>query len=545
MSEWFKDKVVYQIYPMSFKDSTGSGMGDINGIREKLLYLADLGVDVLWITPIYKSPKRDNGYDIADYYQIDPDFGTMEDFQNLIAEADGYGISIIMDIVANHTSTDHEWFQKALTGDKRYMDYYVFKDEAFTKEHAITSVFGGGAWEYVPHLDKYYLHIFDKTQADLNWDNEEVRAEIYKMINFWLDKGVKGFRFDVIDTIAKVWEKNQMANGPTLHPYIKEMTAATFGKLQDTFTVGESWSADLEGMKQYSNPDGSELSMVFNFEHLCYTMDKWTAKMEKPRLKHIFEKLQKGLYNKGWNSLFLSNHDLPRAIERFGDSREEYREISAKQWALIFHMLQGTPYIYQGEEIGMTNREWKFEELRDIEAINFYNERVEKEGKASIFAMLKEISRDNARTPMQWDDSDNAGFSSSKPWIVVNENYKEINVKEAMTRYDSIFYFYKRLIELRKTLRVIIDGTFELLNSERDDLLCYVRENIQEKIFLFANLTDKPVDMPMPIEAEEGMLLMSSYEENFSKTFRPYETVAIFVPKYSEYENISERVSIN
>ena len=352
----FKNKVVYQIYPMSFKDSNNDGMGDIQGIIEKLDYLKFLGVDMLWITPVYTSPKFDNGYDIADYYNIDSQFGTMDDFDNLIKEAKNREIGIIMDIVANHTSTYHEWFKNALNGDKKYQDYYIFRDKSYVEAHPIKSIFGGNAWKYIENLDLYYLHNFDKTQADLDWDNAEVREEIYKILNFWLEKGVEGFRFDVIDMISKDFDKLSMSNGADLHNYIKEMNKKTFGNYK-TLTVGETWSADTEHTKLYSNPDGSEFSMVFTFEHIMFTSNKWETSIDKEKLKEIFKKNQTELFNKGWNSLFFNNHDLPRLISRYGD--ENYREITGKQWAMILHCMQGTPFIYQGEEIGMTNRKRK------------------------------------------------------------------------------------------------------------------------------------------------------------------------------------------
>ncbi len=512
----FKNKVVYQIYPMSFMDSNNDGMGDIRGIIGKLDYLENLGVDMLWITPVYSSPKFDNGYDIADYYNIDPQFGTMEDFDELIEKAKEKNIGIIMDIVANHTSTHHDWFKKALLGDKKYQDFYVFRDKAFVEKHPINSIFGGDAWEYVEELNLYYLHNFDKTQADLDWDNEEVREEVYKILNFWLNKGVKGFRFDVIDMISKEFDKLSMSNGPKLHEYIKEMNKKSFGNFE-TLTVGETWSADTEHAKLYSNPDGSEFSMVFTFEHIMYTMNKWETTIDKQKLKGIFEKYQKELFGKGWNSLFFNNHDLPRLISRYGD--EEYREITGKQWAMILHSMAGTPFIYQGEEIGMTNRAWTREEMRDVEAINYYNEAIKTHEESYVMDKVRKISRDNARTPMQWDDSDYGGFSKENPWIIVNENYKDINVKKALEDENSLFYTYKKLLKLRKEEEILVEGDFNLIDLG-EDFFAYKRTYKGQELILVSNLTkeEKTLDF-----VAKGELFMSNYEKE-EKNYRAYET---------------------
>jgi len=512
----FKNKVVYQIYPMSFKDSNNDGMGDIGGIIEKIPYLSELGVDMLWITPVYSSPKFDNGYDIADYYNIDSQFGTMEEFETLIKTAQEANIGIMMDIVANHTSTYHDWFKKALEGDKRYQEFYVFKDENYVKTHPINSIFGGNAWEYVENLDLYYLHNFDKTQADLNWDNEEVRLEIYKVLNFWLEKGVKGFRFDVIDMISKEFHKLSMSNGPKLHEYIKEMNKNSFGKYE-TLTVGETWSADTEHAKLYSNPDGSEFSMVFTFEHIMYNMNKWETKIDKIKLKKVFEKYQNELQGKGWNSLFFNNHDLPRVISRYGD--ENHREITGKQWAMILHCMAGTPFIYQGEELGMTNRKWTRAEIRDVEAINYYNEAIKNYDETYVLDKINKISRDNARTPMQWSDGTYAGFSNSEPWIVVNENYKDINVKNAFNDKNSLFYTYKNLISLRKNEKILTEGTFELLDLG-EDVFAYRRLYKQEELTVISNLADKDLEISYDID---GDLIMSNYE-NSVNLYKTYET---------------------
>lgn len=527
MNQWFKKKIIYQIYPMSFKDTTGNGIGDINGIIEKLDYLNELGVNILWITPIYNSPKNDNGYDVADYYTIDSQYGTMQDFETLLLEAKKRNIEIMMDIVANHTSTEHAWFKKAILGDIKYQNYYVFRDAEFVKEHPLTSIFGGKAWSYIETLNLYYLHNFDSTQADLDWTNKEVRDEIYKILNFWLEKGVKGFRFDVIDMISKNWEKNEMSNGENLHTYIEEMNSKTFGK-KEIITVGETWSADLEHMKKYSNIEGKEFSMVFNFEHTMYNHDKWTTKIDSRELKYIFERNQTGLFEKGWNSLFLNNHDLPRLISRYGNDSPQWREKTGKQWAIILHFMQGTPYIFQGEEIGMTNRNWKKEELKDIESINFYNSRIKTIDKLEVEKMLKEISRDNARTPIQWNNSLNAGFSTGKPWSIVNENYKEINVEKSLNNKKSLFYTYKKLIDYRKNIDVITNGTFELILKDNKNIFAYRRKNSKEEILVISNLTSQILKIKDMEKEIRGEVLISNYEQNNIKELQPYETIAFY-----------------
>lgn len=525
-----KDKVVYQIYPMSFMDTTGNGMGDINGIVSKLDYLEKLGVDLLWLTPIYNSPKNDNGYDIADYYQIDSDFGTMEDFDKLLSKAEKKGMGILMDIVANHTSTEHIWFKKALAGDTKYQDYYVFRNKEFVEAHPVKSIFGGNAWEYIENLDLYYLHNFDKTQADLDWDNDKVREETYKMMNFWLKKGVKGFRFDVIDMISKVWERCEMSNGPKLHEYIEEMANATYRNYEDAFTVGETWSADLEHAKKYSNLDNTEFSTIFTFEHTMFGADKWNTSIDLLKLKEIFEKWQKGMHKEGWNSLFYNNHDLPRAISRFGDDREEFRKLSGKGLAILLHLMEGTPYIYQGEEIGMINRPWKREEMQDVEAINYFDVAVKTEDEKEVLKKIKNISRDNARTPMQWNDSYNAGFTEGEPWLVVNESYKTINVKDTLEDKNSIFYTYKELIKIRKKMELVKNGTFDLIDRGSKEHFSYMREYKGEKLYVFANMTDKEIVNLEMKDLKGGEIIISNYNDVIRDgKLRPYEAMAIKV----------------
>lgn len=527
--------VIYQIYPMSFQDSDGDGMGDIKGIRQRLDYLATLGVDMLWLTPIYCSPKRDNGYDVADYRAIDPAFGTLAEMEQLISDAAAHGIGIMMDIVANHTSTEHEWFVQALAGDPRYQGYYVFRDQAFVDAHPITSIFGGSGWQYVPALDRYYLHNFDASQADLDWDNPAVRAEMAQVINFWLSKGIKGFRFDVIDMVSKEWHRLAMSNGPRLHDYIRELNAESFGG-KGIITVGETWGADLAHMQCYSAPDGSEFSMVFNFEHLGLGNDKWTSRFDPLAFKRAMARHQQGLHGRGWNSLFLGNHDLPRAVSRFGDDSPKWRETSAKLWALVLHLMQGTPFIYQGEELGMTNRHWQTDELRDVEAIHYSASQPEL-APAELSRRLDAIGRDNARTPMQWDAGPHAGFSTTTPWIALNDNHIEINAAEQLARPDSLFHCYRQLIELRKAHPVIRHGDFELLDGDDPDRIGYRRcwqdpaSAERHTLLLLANLTARPLVMPHLDQVEAGAtLLMSNYPGQPTATFAPYQAAAWLLP---------------
>ncbi|WDF93642.1 alpha-glucosidase [Aeromonas dhakensis] len=523
--------VIYQIYPMSFQDSDGDGMGDINGIRQRLGYLATLGVDMLWLTPLYRSPKRDNGYDVADYRAIDPAFGTLAEMEQLIVEAAAHGIGIMMDIVANHTSTEHAWFVQALAGDPRYQAYYVFRDQAFVDAHPVTSIFGGSGWQYVPALDRYYLHNFDASQADLDWDNPAVRAEMAAVIHFWLGKGVKGFRFDVIDMVSKSWSPLAMSNGPRLHDYIRELNAESFGG-QGIITVGETWAADLAHMQNYSNPDGSEFSMVFNFEHLGLGQDKWSSRFDPLAFKRAMARHQQGLHRRGWNSLFLGNHDLPRAVSRFGDDRPEWREVSAKLWAMVLHLMQGTPFIYQGEELAMTNRHWQPGELRDVEAIN-YRASQSGLGPAELSRRLDAIGRDNARTPMQWDAGPRAGFSTATPWIALNTNHLEINAAEQLARPDSPFHCYRQLIALRKAHPVVRHGDFELLDGDDPERIGYRRRwqdpasGERHTLLLLANLTKRPLVMPHFDQVKAGAtLLMSNYPGQPTATFAPYQAAA-------------------
>lgn len=536
--KWWKKAVIYQIYPRSFKDSNGDGIGDIPGIVEKLDYLKELGIDAIWLSPVYRSPQDDNGYDISDYQDIDPLFGSLEDMDLLIAEAKKREIKIIMDLVLNHTSDEHPWFVEAKKGkDNPYHDFYVWREgEEGTYPNKLRSVFSGPAWEWVPELGEYYLHQFSVKQPDLNWENPKVREEIYKMINWWIDRGVGGFRLDVIDLIGKEVDTMNMDEGKMLHPYIQEMSKETFQKA-DLVTVGEAWSANPENAKQYSNPNGSELSMVFQFEHMVLDeqpgKDKWDLR-ELPfvEFKKVFTKWQTELYGKGWNSLFLCNHDLPRIVSRFGDDGE-YRKESAKMLATIIHGMQGTPYIYQGEELGMTNIKLKIEEYRDIELLNMYHERKEwGYSEEEIMESIYTKGRDNARTPMQWDDSENAGFTEGTPWICCNPNYKEINAKESMKDEDSIFNYYKKLIRLRKMENIFIEGRYIPVQEEDDDIFAYIRESETEKMLVLCNFRKKEALYKVDDEWKNGEVLIENYsEEGEWGKLRPYESKMIILRK--------------
>ena len=528
---WWKKAVVYQIYPRSFKDSTGSGVGDIRGIIEKLDYLRELGIDAIWLSPVCKSPQDDNGYDISDYQGIDPMFGTLSDMEELISEAKARNIGIIVDLVLNHSSDEHPWFKEARKSkDNPYHDYYIFKDGVEGElPNDMCSVFGGPAWEWVPELGQYFFHQFSPKQPDLNWENPKVRKEIYDMINWWIDKGVEGFRLDVIDQIAKEPDHHITINGPRLHDFLRELSRETFQRA-NLITVGEAWGADLERAKLYSNPDGSEFSMVFQFEHIGLDQEegkeKWDViPLDLQKLKEVLAKWQKGLHNIGWNSLFWNNHDLPRIVSRWGNDKE-YRVESAKMLATILHGMQGTPYIYQGEELGMTNSKFTMEQYRDIETVNMIKDRRERGySDESILASLYAKSRDNARTPMQWDDSLNAGFTTGTPWLDVNPNYKEINAKSQMEDPDSIFSYYKNLIALRKEYPVFVEGDFELVFPENNQLFSYTRTFEGKTLWVLCNFYGNEVSIEIPQELKgEKKLLISNYQDvNSENVLRPYE----------------------
>lgn len=535
-------KVVYQIYPKSFQDTDGDGFGDLRGVIEHLDYLAELGVDYLWITPFFTSPQYDNGYDIADYRNIDPRYGTMEVFDELVREAAKRGMYLMMDMVLNHTSTKHEWFQKALKGDPKYRNYYIFKKgKNGLPPTNWVSKFGGNAWSYLPETDEYYLHLFHVTQADLNWENPEVRQDIYDTVNFWLEKGVKGLRFDVINLISKpdVYEDDLegdghrfYTDGPKIHQYLQELNENTFGKYDDVVTVGEMSSTTLENSIRYSNPESNELSMIFSFHHLKVDYpsgNKW--EIEPFRFhdlkKHLFtwqEEMEKG---GGWNALFWCNHDQPRIVSRIGNEKE-YRVKSAKCLATAIHGLKGTPYIYQGEEIGMTNAGYtSIDEYMDIESLNYYNIlKLQGKSEEEVIRILGAKSRDNSRTPMQWDASENAGFTKGTSWLKVCDRYKEINT-ESRHEPDSVFQYYKELVKLRKELPVIQKGSVTPLLREDKEILAYKREYQGKEFYVFCNFFDGEVKVPYSIP-EDCRSILSNYGEEISPkelVLRPYEAV--------------------
>lgn len=533
--KWWQNAVVYQIYPRSFQDSNGDGIGDIPGIIRRLDYLADLGIDAVWLSPVYRSPQDDNGYDISDYQDIDPMFGTLEDMEELIREAKKRNIRIVMDLVLNHSSDEHRWFQEAKKSkDNPYHDYYVWRDgEEGVLPNEMKSVFGGPAWEWVPEVGQYYFHQFSVKQPDLNWENEKVRRAIYDMILWWMDKGVGGFRLDVIDQIAKEPDLGITNNGPRLHEFIRELSRETFQK-GDLITVGEAWGADPERAKLYSNPDGSEFSMVFQFEHICLDQqegkEKWDlAPLSLVKLKENLAKWQRELMDCGWNSLFWDNHDLPRIVSRWGNDGK-YRVESAKMLATVLHGMKGTPYIYQGEELGMTNVRFPdISHYRDIETLNMYRERkAAGYPEAEIMASLYAKSRDNARTPMQWDDGVNAGFTEGTPWIEVNPNYPEINARAEMEDRDSIYHYYQKLIRLRKDLKIFVDGDFRLLLEEDPDIFAYERQAAGEKLRVIANFTEKTLPCSLLTACKEEAVLIHNYGElPEDGSLRPYEAMMI------------------
>ena len=529
-NKWWKSAVIYQIYPRSFADSNKDGIGDLQGIISRLDYLENLGIDAIWLSPVCKSPQDDNGYDISDYQDIDPMFGTLEDMEELIEEAGKRNIRIIMDLVLNHSSDEHRWFQEARKGrENPYHDYYIWRDGAEgVLPNDMKAAFGGPAWEWVPEIQQYYFHQFSVKQPDLNWENPKVRAEIYDMIRWWMEKGVGGFRLDVIDQIAKEPDRKITNNGSRLHEFIQELSQETFQK-GDLITVGEAWGATTDLAKLYSNPDGSEFSMVFQFEHIGLDQqqgkEKWDlAPLPFKKLKKIMEHWQKELFQCGWNSLFWNNHDLPRIVSRWGDDKE-YRTESAKMLAVLLHGMQGTPYIYQGEELGMTNVRYDIKDYRDIETWNVYRERTEQGYETSdIMASIYAKSRDNARTPMQWDDSANAGFTKGEPWIKVNPNYQEINAKRQLRDPDSVFHCYKALIALRKKHDVFAEGDFELLLPEDPAFFAYVRTYLGERLYVICNFYGKTEACPLTEAWENMQLLYSNYPKGTDlNTYQPFE----------------------
>lgn len=542
--ESLKDKVVYQIYPKSFRDSDGDGCGDLRGIIEKLDYLKWLGVDYVWSTPFFLSPQRDNGYDIADYYQVDPAFGTMEDAEELIREAGKRGIGIMFDMVFNHTSTEHEWFKKALAGDRGYQDYYIFREGK--PENPPTnweSKFGGSAWEYVPSLKKWYLHLFDRTQADLNWENPKVREELKNVIRFWKEKGVRGFRFDVVNLISKpeVFENDDRGDGrrfytdgPHVHEYLKELVRDT--EIGGMITVGEMSSTSIENCIRYTNPQEKELAMCFHFHHLKVDYkngDKWEIQpADYRKLKELFVSWQEGMEkNGGWEAVFWCNHDQPRAVSRFGDDKKYWKE-SAKMLAGAIHMMRGTPYIFQGEELGMTNAGYTdISQYRDVESTNYYQIMLERgKTKEEALHILNERSRDNGRTPMQWNGGENAGFTSGRPWISLPDNYKTINVEAEMADEDSILYYYRHLIAIRKEEPAVAEGSIEFIETSDPQILAYRRILGEDEILAIHNFGSEEKAVPPACKEGAYSLLLGNYKsdaEGVPDKLKAYESVIL------------------
>ncbi|MGE6549366.1 oligo-1,6-glucosidase [Bacillus mycoides] len=550
--QWWKESVVYQIYPRSFMDSNGDGIGDLRGILAKLDYLKELGIDVIWLSPVYESPNDDNGYDISDYCKIMNEFGTMEDWDELLHEMHKRNMKLMMDLVVNHTSDEHNWFiESCKSKDNKYRDYYIWRPGNEGKEpNNWGAAFSGSAWQYDEMTDEYYLHLFSKKQPDLNWDNEKVRQDVYDMMKFWLEKGIDGFRMDVINFISKedglpsvetdeegyVSGHKHFMNGPNIHKYLHEMNEDVLSQY-DIMTVGEMPGVTTEEAKLYTGEARKELQMVFQFEHMDLDSGeggKWDVKpCSLLTLKQNLTKWQKALEQTGWNSLYWNNHDQPRVVSRFGNDGAYHTE-SAKMLATVLHMMKGTPYIYQGEEIGMTNVRFEsIDEYRDIETLNMYKEKVIERGE-DIDKVMQSIyikGRDNARTPMQWDDREHAGFTTGEPWIAVNPNYKEINVKQAIQDEESIFYYYKKLIELRKNNEIVVYGTYDLILENNPSIFAYVRTYGEEKLLVIANFTAEECvfELPEDIIYSEAELLIHNYDvENVlieNITLRPYEAM--------------------
>lgn len=547
----FQDEVVYQIYPRSFQDSNSDGIGDLKGIQQRLPYLKKLGVDVLWLNPIYRSPDKDNGYDISDYEAIQPAYGDMTDFEALLNAVHDNGMKLLMDLVVNHTSDQHRWFQESKKSkDNAFADYYIWRDPVDGHEpNNWGSYFSGSAWTYVPARGQYYLHLFAPGQPDLNWENPEVRQSVYSLMKFWLDKGVNGFRMDVINLISKPADlpdapqaagaeygnvESLVADGPKLNDYLQEMNREVLSQYTDILTVGEMPGSTPEDATHYTNLDGSELNMVFQFQHVNLSpnpdarLGKWNDQPVKlPELKQAFARWQVALDGKGWNSLYWNNHDQPRTVSRFGNDNPQYRVISAKMLGTTLHMMQGTPYVYEGEEIGMTNVHYStLDQYEDLESINAYQAIVNDEKAVTPEKMLKylsHISRDNARTPMQWDDSTNAGFSTVKPWFALNPNYPQINTKQALADQDSVFYYYQKLIALRHDSDLIKLGDFELLDPDDGDVFAYKRHYNGQTLLVISNFTANEVSRDYGQEHADS-LLIGNYPDDKARALRPYES---------------------
>ena len=542
----FKKKVVYQIYPKSFKDTNGTGTGDLKGVIEKLDYLQTLGVDYIWLTPFYVSPQNDNGYDVADYYNIDPSYGTMEDVENLIAEAKKRNIYLMMDMVFNHVSTEHIWFKKAMAGEEKYLNYFFFKQGKANNQPPTNwnSKFGGSAWEYVEKFDKWYLHLFDKTQADLNWENPEVREEVKNIVRFWIEKGVKGFRFDVINLISKAGFEDDFSvdgdgrsfytDGPRIHEFLQELARDSFAKDKDIITVGEMSSTTMENCYKYAGEKTGELSMVFTFHHLKVDFmgnEKWVlVPTDFMKLKQLIFDWQINMEkNNAWNAVFWCNHDQPRVISRFG-SDDKYHKESGKMLATLIHCLRGTPYIYQGEEIGMTNPHFKsIEQYRDVESLNHYQILQDKGMTKEQALMILDVhSRDNSRTPMQWDDSINAGFTTGTPWIQTADNYTEINVKNSLEDKDSILYYYQKLIQLRKNYDVIAYGDIKPLLREDKRVFAYERNYKGQKLIVICNFYPTTYEIELPYDLSNYKCILNNYKNEAKAkkiALKPYETL--------------------
>lgn len=547
---WWKEAIVYQIYPRSFCDSNGDGIGDLNGITSKLDYLKEFGIDVIWLSPVYKSPNDDNGYDISDYEAIMTEFGTMDDFDKMLSEAHRRGIKIVMDLVVNHTSDEHPWFVESRSSkDNPKRDYYIWKEGKNGKEpNNWGSAFSGPAWKYDEKTDMYYLHLFSVKQPDLNWENQRVRKEVFDMMTRWCKKGIDGFRMDVISLISKpegfpdakvvglYGDMNICANGPKVHDYLKEMNQKVLSKF-DIMTVGETAGVTLDEAKRYANSEGSELNMVFQFEHMNLDSGekfKWSTKhIPLVPLKENLTKWQLGLDDVAWNSLYFCNHDQPRIVSRLGDDSDEFRELSAKCIATCLHMMQGTPYVYQGEELGMTNTVFNsVDDFRDLESVNAYRELIESGlyTKEDMFPKIAHKSRDNARTPMPWDTSENAGFTTGTPWLALNPNYNKINVADQLKREDSVFHYYQKLIKLRKEYEIIVYGKYELLLPDDEHIFAYVRTLGNQKLLVVCNFskTEQKFDFS---GYENAKVLISNYDGNISEkaTLKPYSAIALLL----------------
>lgn len=535
--KWWHDSVIYQIYPRSFNDSNGDGIGDISGIIQKLDYLKELGIQAIWLCPVYASPNEDNGYDISDYEAIHPEYGTMSDMKTLISEAEKRNIAIIMDLIVNHTSDEHFWFKEAKKGKSNpYRDYYIWRDPVNGQApNDMTSGFSESAWEFDEESGQYYLHLFSKKQPDLNWENPSMRQEIYKMMNGWIDKGIKGFRLDVIDLIGKVPDEKIEVNGPKLHDYLQEMHENTF-KGKDLLTVGEAWSAGIKEAKLYSDPKRNELSMVFQFQHILLDQqmgkEKWDLRpLSILELKNALSVWQTDLKDEGWNSLFWNNHDLSRIVSRWGNDTI-YRERSAKLFAILLHLMKGTPYVYQGEEIGMTNRTIKsLEEVDDIESLNMYKDRINKGfTHDELIELINIKGRDNARTPMHWNKAHQAGFTSGQPWLEVQPNYSTINVESAMGDLDSVFYTYKKLIQLRKDYPLIVWGDYELVLPDHPSVFAYKRKYEEQEWLVVANISEQSTQLELDsLEDLKHIIIGNTDRKTVERklTLLPYEAFVV------------------